>query len=442
VIGSSAMVALAVGCGGQPQATGRWVTAAAVSPGGYAFELALDAQPVPERREGDAGYTRFAMRQAGMTVRNLTPDKATPELAVDVYLFHDCGLLGAAPAAASPDGESVIVRDNWESGDDRFVTPDGGFCVQRLAPVTLSEPIGPDETVEVLVGLDDVGFVAADAEAGRIETMLGTPSIVQFGIRQPGAAGADFYSPRISVGGDRALRTATGTATSRVPAGTVPATTLPPTAMPASTTPAGTAQDETLTSASTVPTSAAAPCPSPASKTEQRRNFDAAPPSCVDLAATYQAILTTNVGEFTVELDAAAAPVTVNSFVYLTRYGYYDDTTCHRAIKDFVVQCGDPTGTGFGGPGYAFDDELPTTGYELGDVVMANSGPDTNGSQFFVVTGPDGVALPPNYSRFGRITAGFETTVAWMNSMGAAAGSGDSAPSGEIRITSITVTTA
>jgi cyclophilin family peptidyl-prolyl cis-trans isomerase len=446
LVGSSAIAVLAVGCGEEPQ-SGRWVTAAAVSPDGYAFELALEAQPVPEPRAGDAGFTRFAMRPAGMTVRNLTPGRATTALAVDVYLFHDCGLLSTTPPAASPSGESVIARDSWSSGDERFVAPDGGYCVQRLAPVPLTESLEPDEAVTVSVGLEDVGFVAPDAEAGRIETMLGTPRIVQFGIRRTDGTGSDFYSPRITVGGAAVEDAATVAATSVVPgeSAVVSIADATPDAVPGATVLDDTVPDDTApghiaAGVSTAPVGAA-PCPNAGSKAERRREFDQPPPSCLDLAARYQAIVSTNVGEFTVELDPGAAPMTVNNFVYLTRYGYYDDTTCHRAVKDFVVQCGDPTGTGFGGPGYAFDDELPTTGYELGDVVMANSGPDTNGSQFFVVTGPDGAALSPDYTRFGRVTAGFDTTVAWMNAMGAAPGSGASAPSDEIRITSITITT-
>ena len=93
---------------------------------------------------------------------------------------------------------------------------------------------------------------------------------------------------------------------------------------------------------------------------------------------------------------------TVNNFVYLARNGYYDETPCHRIIPEFVVQCGDPTGTGTGNPGYSIDDELPEAGeYVLGSLAMANSGPDTNGSQFFIIIGEQGEQLPPDYSLFG-----------------------------------------
>ncbi|NCZ91108.1 MAG: peptidylprolyl isomerase, partial [Actinobacteria bacterium] len=89
------------------------------------------------------------------------------------------------------------------------------------------------------------------------------------------------------------------------------------------------------------------------------------------------------------------------------RYKYFDNTNCHRAIVNFVVQCGDPTATGSGGPGYQFADELPAAGsYKVGSIAMANSGPNTNGSQFFVITGSDGASLPPNYTLFGQVTEG------------------------------------
>jgi cyclophilin family peptidyl-prolyl cis-trans isomerase len=111
-------------------------------------------------------------------------------------------------------------------------------------------------------------------------------------------------------------------------------------------------------------------------------------------------------------LDAEKAPLAVNSFVTLARYKYFDGTVCHRAIPGFVVQCGDPTASGSGGPGYSFADELPQAGeYVIGSIAMANSGPNTNGSQFFIITGNDGAQLPPNYTLFGQVSDGLETTV-------------------------------
>lgn len=167
------------------------------------------------------------------------------------------------------------------------------------------------------------------------------------------------------------------------------------------------------------PTTTAAPedepteCPPVDGVSEPRREFSSAPPMCLDPEATYSAELTTNFGPITIELDQEAAPLATNNFVVLARYGYYDNTVCHRIVGDFVIQCGDPTATGSGGPGYTFPDELPEPGaYEIGSVAMANSGPDTSGSQFFIISGPDGAALPPQYSLFGGVTAGFDTVEA------------------------------
>jgi cyclophilin family peptidyl-prolyl cis-trans isomerase len=161
------------------------------------------------------------------------------------------------------------------------------------------------------------------------------------------------------------------------------------------------------------------PCPATDGTEVRAGAFEQAPPSCTDRGASYTAIVTTNLGEYTIELDADAAPRTVNNFVVLARYGYFDGTSCHRAIPGFMVQCGDPTGTGAGGPGYEFDDELPKAGaYEIGSVAMANAGPDTNGSQFFVVTGEAGVSLPPSYTLFGRVTDGLDTTIPALDAAG------------------------
>lgn len=162
-------------------------------------------------------------------------------------------------------------------------------------------------------------------------------------------------------------------------------------------------------------------CPPAEGTGEQQQEFDAAPPFCLDPEIVYSAEVTTNLGEFTIALDQEKAPNTVNNFVYLARNHYFDATECHRIIEGFVVQCGDPTASGSGGPGYQFEDELPEAGeYQLGSVAMANSGPDTNGSQFFIVTGEDGAALQPDYSLFGQVTSGFDDTVAAMEAAGAA----------------------
>ncbi len=181
-----------------------------------------------------------------------------------------------------------------------------------------------------------------------------------------------------------------------------------------------------------------ADCPSPDGSATQEQQFDAAPPMCLDPEQSYSALVTTNKGEFTIDLDQAKAPLTVNNFVFLARNQYFDDTTCHRIIPGFVVQCGDPTATGAGDPGYKFADELPEAGeYEIGSIAMANSGPDTNGSQFFIITGEQGAALPPSYSLFGEVTAGFDETVVEMEAAGTPAGT----PSEPVVIQSVVIST-
>jgi cyclophilin family peptidyl-prolyl cis-trans isomerase len=150
-------------------------------------------------------------------------------------------------------------------------------------------------------------------------------------------------------------------------------------------------------------------CPAADGSSEQKRTFDGPPPMCIDPARTYTATMVTNKGTMTIALDPAAAPMTVNNFVVLARYHYYDGVGFHRVIPGFVLQGGDPDGTGRGGPGYRFADELPKPGrYEVGSLAMANAGPNTNGSQFFVISGPDGVRLPPQYSLFGKVVAGLD----------------------------------
>ena len=156
-------------------------------------------------------------------------------------------------------------------------------------------------------------------------------------------------------------------------------------------------------------------CPPVEGSDEQRREFTDAHQLCIDPAKTYVADFDTTQGAFSVRLYSDRAPGTVNNFVSLARWKYFDGTKCHRVIQDFVVQCGDPTATGSGGPGYSFADELPATGeYKIGSLAMANSGPNTNGSQFFIITGNNGAALPPQYSLFGEVTAGLDSAVQAM----------------------------
>jgi len=170
----------------------------------------------------------------------------------------------------------------------------------------------------------------------------------------------------------------------------------------------------------------------------QRRSFEAEPPMVIDADKRYTATMVTSMGTMTIALDPQAAPRTVNSFVFLARYHYFDGVVFHRVIPGFVLQGGDPTATGTGGPGYKFADELPPPGrYELGSLAMANAGPDTNGSQFFVISGPDGMRLPPSYSLFGKVVSGLET-VAAIDAVGTRSGK----PTETVTIESVTVTEA
>lgn len=157
----------------------------------------------------------------------------------------------------------------------------------------------------------------------------------------------------------------------------------------------------------------ATPCPNADGSSPQTREFSEAPEMCIDASKRYTATMTTTLGELVISLDASAAPNTVNNFVTLARYHYYDGIIFHRIIKGFMCQGGDPTGTGRGGPGYKFDDELPAPGrYEVGSLAMANAGPNTNGSQFFIISGSSGVGLPPQYSLFGKVVKGLEVVEA------------------------------
>jgi peptidylprolyl isomerase len=128
----------------------------------------------------------------------------------------------------------------------------------------------------------------------------------------------------------------------------------------------------------------------------------------IDPAKTYTATINTNKGSFKVEFYPDETPKTVNNFICLAKAGYYDNSPFHRIIAGFMFQGGDPTGTGRGGPGYRFEDEKFTRNYEYGSLAMANAGPNTNGSQFFVVTGESGARLPKNYTLFGKVIDGLD----------------------------------
>jgi peptidyl-prolyl cis-trans isomerase B (cyclophilin B) len=166
------------------------------------------------------------------------------------------------------------------------------------------------------------------------------------------------------------------------------------------------------------------------------------PPATPAKVTSYQATITTNRGPVVVDLQAAKAPCTVNSFVYLAAKHYFDSTPCHRLTTAgiYVLQCGDPSGTGSGGPGYKFGNEnLTGARYTQGTLAMANAGPGTNGSQFFIVY-RDSLTLPASYTPFGKVVKGLGIiqNVAKAGSDNAN-GQGDGHPRDKVTIQSVTI---
>lgn len=155
----------------------------------------------------------------------------------------------------------------------------------------------------------------------------------------------------------------------------------------------------------------------------------------LDPALRYSATLDTSCGPIQIDLQAERSPLAVNNFVFLAREGYYDDCPVHRVVPGFVVQSGDPTGTGRGGPGYRFADEVEGRGqYREGTVAMANAGPNTNGSQFFICLAS--VALPHAYTIFGQVTSGMDAVHAF-----ASLPRKGETPKGDAKINSVTIDT-
>ncbi len=134
------------------------------------------------------------------------------------------------------------------------------------------------------------------------------------------------------------------------------------------------------------------------------KSYSNPPQMSIDPQKRYSATIETSAGTLEAELFADDAPKTVNNFVFLARDGFYDGVIFHRVIRGFMIQGGDPTGTGRGGPGYKFEDEPVKRPYSRGTLAMANAGPNTNGSQFFVMHADYG--LPPSYTVFGKLTDG------------------------------------
>jgi len=163
------------------------------------------------------------------------------------------------------------------------------------------------------------------------------------------------------------------------------------------------------------------------------KQYPAPPPLTIDAQRTYTVQLETSAGPMTAELLPKEAPLAVNNFVFLARDGFYDGVIFHRVIRGFMIQGGDPTGTGRGGPGYRFNDEPVRLPYRRGSLAMANAGPNTNGSQFFIMHADYG--LPPSYTIFGRLTAGEET----LDAIATAAVGSQDRPVQPVTITSVSV---
>ncbi|MFC1899789.1 peptidylprolyl isomerase [Chloroflexota bacterium] len=136
-------------------------------------------------------------------------------------------------------------------------------------------------------------------------------------------------------------------------------------------------------------------------------SYQAPPTMSIDITKKYSVTIETEKGDIVLELFARDVPVTVNNFVFLARDGFYDNTTFHRVIPDFMAQGGDPTGTGTGGPGYKFGDEFTKHTHQTGTLSMANAGPNTNGSQFFITYTPQ-PHLNNHHSVFGQLTDGMD----------------------------------
>lgn len=170
----------------------------------------------------------------------------------------------------------------------------------------------------------------------------------------------------------------------------------------------------------------------------EKKQYTAAPEMQIDSAKQYQAVLKTEAGDITIQLNAAQTPVTVNNFVFLAREGFYNGTPFHRTLEGFMIQGGDPLGTGMGGPGYRFEDEPFEGEYTRGTIAMANAGPNTNGSQFFIMH--QDYPLSPNYVIFGQVTSGMEVVDAIATAPVVANGRGEkSTPVTPVRILSVEI---
>jgi cyclophilin family peptidyl-prolyl cis-trans isomerase len=173
----------------------------------------------------------------------------------------------------------------------------------------------------------------------------------------------------------------------------------------------------------------------------ERKTYTKVPEMQIDVNKKYTAKMSTSAGEIALELNTKEVPNTVNNFVVLSRDNFYNDVVFHRIIKDFMIQTGDPEGTGAGGPGYKFADEPFSGDYAPGTLAMANSGANTNGSQFFITTTDQSGKLPKNYTIFGKVISGMDIVSAIANTPVDDNGQGEkSKPKEEVKIIKIEIT--
>jgi cyclophilin family peptidyl-prolyl cis-trans isomerase len=204
-------------------------------------------------------------------------------------------------------------------------------------------------------------------------------------------------------------------------------TTTSTTSTTSTTVPAANAADAAAQKASNA-AAVAYGCPASTSTRVNTLSWKTAPAMTINTSATYDATFDTTAGTFVVQLDPAEAPITVNNFVFLAEHNFYKCVVFQRTWPNFMIQGGDPTGTGSGGPGYTIADEYPKKGsptYPLYSIAMANTGAaHSGGSQFFIVTGTDGESLPNTYTLFGKVISGFGAVKTIQNA-GDASDNGD-----------------
>jgi peptidyl-prolyl cis-trans isomerase B (cyclophilin B) len=201
-----------------------------------------------------------------------------------------------------------------------------------------------------------------------------------------------------------------------------------------------------ITSGGSSSSSAAITCTSSVpAKPPTTQQYSTPPPMTIDATATYTAVMDTSCGKINIALDAAEAPQTVNSFVFLAQQGFYNGTLFHRIVTDFVDQGGDPKGDGTGGAGYTLPDEPPKSGYQAGSVAMANSGSGTTSSQFFLTVSKngaktlDGSGTPYQYSILGQMDAHGLAVAKKINQYGSSGQTGT--PTKKIYVLGVTINT-